>query len=121
MRLNGWQRIGVLLSVVWLLASSWAYFYEINNHPSGLASYIPDAGYYWTKDFAATQKAQDHAKQRGKDFYDRFVFLKPTFDPYGFLGVTLTPLVVCWVNIYLIFWIVRWVKRGFDNKLSGRR
>jgi hypothetical protein len=103
------------MSAAWLLVASWAYLHELNNHPSRLTAYIPHAGYEWIQDFGATNKAHEDARQHGKDFSDRFVFLKPTFDIYGVLKFILTPLVGSWLSVYLIIWIFKWVKRGFKT------
>ena len=114
MRINGWQRLGIILSAVWLIVSSWAYFHELNNHPSDLAVYLPDSGYEWSQDLDTTNKAHEVAKQQGADFSERFVFLKPTFRMFGYLQFALTPIVICWLGVYLFIFIFRWVKRGFE-------
>jgi hypothetical protein len=115
MRINGWNRLGIVLSAAWLLVASWAYFYELNNHPSELTAYFPHAGYEWIHDLDATKMAHKASQQQGKDFSDRFVLLKPTFDTYGFLKFILTPIVASWLGIYVVLWIFRWVRRGFES------
>ena len=115
MSINGWQRLGIVVSVAWLLIASWAYFYELKNHPSELAAYIPDAGYEWIRDLDTTTKAHMNAQQRGADFSDRFVFMKPTVNTYGFIKFILTPIVASWLGVYLVLWTFRWVRRGFQT------
>ncbi len=104
------------MSASWLLVASWAYFHELKNHPSELAAYLPHSGYEWIQDLDATKKAHKAAQQQGTDFSDRFVFLKPTFDTYGFLKFILTPIVVIWLAVYLVLWIFWWVRRGFEKQ-----
>jgi len=115
MRINGLQRLGIVMSAAWLIVASWAYFHELNNHPSELAAYLPNAGYEWIQDLDATNKAHKDAIQQGTDFSERFVFLKPTFNIYRFLKFILTPIVASWLGVYLVVWIFRWVRRGFET------
>ncbi len=114
MIIGGWQRLGIVVSVTWLLLTSWGYFYELHNHPSQLATYVPHAAYEWVDDLEATQKAHMDAQARGKDFSDRFVFGKPTFNAYGFIKLTLMPIVLAWLGVYLVLWTFRWVRKGFE-------
>lgn len=113
MRINGWQRLGIVISVMWLVFSTWAYFYELRNYPSILAAYLPHAGYEWIQDIEATKKAHEDAQQHGNDFSNRFILLKPMFDTYGFLKFILSPLVICWFSVYLVLRTFLWVRRGF--------
>jgi len=115
MRLNGWQRFGTVLSVAWLFVSSWGYFHELWNHPSGLTTYLPHAAYEWIPDLDATQKAHEDALQNGKDFSNQFVFLKPIFDIYGFIIFIPVPVVVSWFVVYLVLCTFRWVRHGFQT------
>ncbi len=115
MRINGWQRIGIVISVLWLLATCGAYFYELKNHPSELATYLPNSAYVWVEDYAKTKIAHGEASAEGNDFSDQFVFMKPTFSASGFLKIVLCPIVIGWLAIYLVFYTYGWVKRGFET------
>ena len=115
MRLNGWQRIGMVLSAAWVLITSGAYLFELNNYPSGVASYIPHSAYEWVNDLEGTKAAHATAVAEGKDFSDKFVMIKPTFSIAGVLAISLIPAVLVWVGAYLVLYTFVWVRRGFKT------
>ena len=114
MRLRGWHRVGIVISVMWLLTASGGYFYELLNHPSSLALILPSASYAWVADPEATARAHVEAKAEGKDFAYGSIFLKPTFNAAGFAMVAFAPVVISWVLVYLLSATLRWVRRGFE-------
>ena len=115
MRINGWQRIGIVISVAWLLCTLGAYFYELRNHPSEITTYLPHSVYEWVNDYDGTNIEHEKAKAEGKDFSDRFVFMKPTFNTSGLLLLILCPVMFGWFAAYLFLYAYSWVKRGFET------
>jgi hypothetical protein len=115
MNIKGWQRIGVVISVVWLLITCGAYFYELKNHPSEITIYLPNTAYEWVNDNVGTKIEHEKAKAEGKDFSDGFVFLKPTFSASGLAFFLLFPLVLAWLSIYIFLYTYQWVRRGFES------
>jgi hypothetical protein len=101
MKTNIWQRVGTLASVVWLLISCSAYFYELKNHPSKIGNFVPISAYEWVQDPGETRIRQEKAKTKGEYFPDRFVILKPNFSQFGFVFFALGPLILGWVIAYL--------------------
>ena len=114
MKMNGWQRLGIVISAVWLLIGTFAYFHEISNHPSWLKG-LPQLAYQWVQDNEFTQKAHQNARLEGKDFSNNYIFLKPTFSASGLLSFIFAPIIVSWVVVYLLIFIIRWVKNGFNT------
>ncbi len=114
-KLNGWVRLGIVLSAAWMALTTFTYFNEIVNHPSFAARHTPmlDSYFNWVDDNEATAKAHEEAKVHGKDFSDQGVFLKPTFNLAGYFQFALLPVVIGWFGTYLIVWIFRWVNEGF--------
>jgi hypothetical protein len=112
-KLNGWVRLGIVVSVIWALSATFIYVDEIVNHPSFAAEYRLHRYFGWTDDIEATQKAHEKAKAQGEDFSERFLFQKPLFSLTGYLQLAFVPLVVCWLGVYLLVWVVRWVREGF--------
>lgn len=112
MKINGWHRIGIIASAIWLISGIFAYFHEISNHPSWL-NRLPQSAYHWVEDIEFTQKAHQDAQIEGRDFSNKYVFLKPTFKVSGFLSFTLAPIALSWIVFYLVLYIIRWVKLGF--------
>lgn len=124
MRLNGWQRIGIVISMVWLLSASGMYFYELKNYPSGLANYIPNIVYsniyVWVEDLEGTRIFRDQFKPENinKDFADlinRTYQLEPAFSISGLLVFTLIPVILGWLITYLVFYTFNWIKCGFQR------
>ena len=80
MHLSGWDRIGIVASLLWLLASSGAYFYELAYHPSSLALLLPNSLYEWVEVYPeSTARAHVETIRKGQDFSNDYIFLKPTF------------------------------------------
>lgn len=124
MRLNGWQRIGIVISMIWLLTAFGMYFYELKNYPSGLANYIPNTVhrhiYVWVQDLEGTRIWRDQLKRENinKDFADivnRTYPLEPMFNISGLLMFTLIPVVLGWLVTYLVFYTLSWIKCGFQK------
>jgi hypothetical protein len=114
MRLSGWHRLGLVASLLWILASSGAYFYELANHPSSLAALLPHSTYDWVSDPESTARAHVEALRNGKDFSYDYTFLKPTFSFPGLIAFSLTPIAAAWCLIYAFAAVFRWVRKGFE-------
>lgn len=114
-RLNGWVRLGIVMSTVWIALATFVYVNEIINHPSFLGSQVPALhGYFhWVDDLDATAKAHAEAKARGRDFSERYVFQKPTFSTLGYVALAFLPVLIGWPGTYAIVWAFRWVREGF--------
>jgi len=115
MRLNGWQRIGVALSIVWAIAILVAYFYELNNHPSGLANYFPFMSFEWVNDVEGTRLAHAQAVADGQDFSPKVMMIMPTFSAIGAFTISILPVVVGWLVSYLFVYTILWIRRGFKT------
>ena len=114
-RLSGWVRLGILLSTVWVALATFVYVAEIIGHPSFVGSQVPalNGHFHWVDDGEATVKAHAESKARGKDFSERWVFLRPTFSPLGYLALAFLPVLIGWLGTYAIVWAFRWVREGF--------
>ena len=103
MKLNGWQRIGVVASALWAIGA--VYYVRVGDISYGreyrrllLESCMPE----WT---TLCQDAA-HAKYRSMVAWD----LVQTAD---IAASALIPVLMGWVLAYLIVKIARWVKAGF--------
>jgi hypothetical protein len=96
-RLNGWQRIGIVLSVLW---AAFVLFYIWQNWAT-LSSVYSDQFYrcLFGPDEAADFKTC-HA-----NYYAAMIRV---------VGSWLAPIPIAWMVIYLIVWTVRWIRRGFQ-------
>lgn len=105
MRLNGWQRIGVILSLVWAIL---------------VCGY---AGYEYAQWGAETQiliqvtpdKAPVVDKRGSIVDYVEFRSGEPSLLWWRLLAAVVTPMVVAWIIAYLCVFTVRWVIAGFKK------
>ena len=117
MRLNGWQRIGVVLSVIWIVAGGlWTrsvliesqgefartrYRMCLANH-----SIQPDGSIPADTDWKRCDRQFDADWKRDvTDHWDGVNGLNAAF--------TLAPLLVAWLLVYAIVGLVRWIRAGF--------
>ena len=108
-KINGWARLGIVLSVVWLAGTSFAYFNEIISYPSYFTDNLPFGIFDWIEDTEGTAEA----RAKGNDFPDGFALVMPAFSLKGYFMLTVFPLLIVWLGILLSIWVIRWVKEGF--------
>lgn len=112
--LNGWKRIGIIASVVWILgAGVRTYDSESNSAIEGSASthvtcdsnLAGESGDAWTKGFDECNKRADGllAEEIANARFDAAI-------------VAFVPVPLGWGLVYLILFLVRWVKRGFVRR-----
>jgi hypothetical protein len=84
-RLSGWQRIGIILSVLWI--------------PVGWVLAVKNVPGPPSLDYPLSQICQDAQARMPKRYAPWFV---------------LAPIPIAWLLVYIVVWIVRWVRRGFQ-------
>lgn len=106
MRLNGWQRIGIVLSIVWAV---------------GAAIHTRNDEIDFWKNFASTgyticmeAKSADGAKCSA-EMSEALMKLREPFWP-NIAFNALAPVLSGWLVAYLALWIFRWVRRGFEAR-----
>jgi hypothetical protein len=105
MRLNGWQRIGVALSLIWavLVCGYAAYEYaQRGAETQVLIQVTPD-------------KAPVVDKRGSVVDYIEFRSGEPSLLWGRLLVAVVAPLVVAWIIAYLCVFTVRWVIAGFKK------
>ena len=103
-RLNGWQRIGIVLSVVWAaLGGLWGNHIAIQQGGA-----VPIAHYKW-----CISQPNDDDDECSAAFDEEYAV--------GVRGhwasatmVALIPIPVAWLLVYIVVWAVRWIRRGFQ-------
>ena len=109
-RLNGWQRIGVVLSVIWLIGG-------------GMLTYqiVLGAGGTCTVDHTTLSEADQlalNARDYQKMITAGLLTVRRACDEeiyFRSLVYTVIPLVVAWLLVYGLVWLVRWVAAGFKQ------
>jgi hypothetical protein len=98
-QLNGWQRIGIVLSVVWLLVGAlWGWMWWIAPYRD------------------CVESAQSAASVKILEFCERHH--RWVFDDAWLpaLLVAVVPIPIAWLIVYIVIWLVRWIRLGFTAK-----
>ncbi len=115
MRLNGWKRIGIIASVVWILgAGTHTYNSEINSAIKGIDSLevaceSPLPG--------ETADTLDDRVNKCDKHSDDFLALAISNARFEAALVAFVPVPLGWGFTYLVLFLVRWIKRGFMRPL----
>jgi hypothetical protein len=115
-RLNGWQRIGIVLSILYTVIAAWVAVVERN----GSIRYAYDRTYYNCKhpspvagkalsDIPFTDEVCDQRATAAR--LDEI----ETGHPFTDFAMTLIPVPVLWVLMYGIVYTVRWIAVGFKK------
>jgi hypothetical protein len=105
-RLNGWQRTGITLSVLWVLCvSMWFYQHIPNANVPGIASvYLQCIG----QPNAKRRECRARAEWFGEEARSELIA--------GWPLVALGPVLVVWPLMYLLAWTARWIRRVFQPR-----
>ena len=95
-RFNGWQRIGIVLSVLWLVP---AFVLERR------MMYVPIAENYGSCVRVATHWACNEIRKNDYAYADKL-------QPFIFALITLVPITALWLFGY----VIAWIRRGFQPK-----
>jgi len=109
-RLNGWQRIGVIASIVWAFGA----FIHVNSW------YADESTKYAISMVKSCEAAAPEYREPGiKDCWSSYQ-ANVALDREGFWAdaaiVSLIPIPVGWLTVYLILGLLRWIKAGFARK-----
>lgn len=119
-RLNGWQRIGIILSVIWAIGGGiW-----------GNTMALDEAGKLTSLQLdscVATNRARLRLKPGESEPYDKV--WTPCWELhaknfmhhadghwYAAAGVGLVPIPIAWLIVYGLVVLGRWIRRGFKTK-----
>jgi|RhiMethySRZTD1v2_1073278.scaffolds.fasta_scaffold473397_1 hypothetical protein len=103
-RLSGWQRIGIVLSVLWaigVLLYGWQEW-------SGLSS-SNDKLFYDCLFAPHTDSSEAICKQKAAAL--RNASMRVSREN---LAARLVPIPIVWLLVYIVVWTARWIRRGFQ-------
>lgn len=113
-KINGWKRIGVFVSVVWILVA-WVHTFNSDNDIASKAissnqvacdgNLAGKTGDAWKKGFDECNKQADEALKQAMVGAREDAAI-----------VALVPVPLGWGFAYLVLFLVRWVRRGFLSK-----
>jgi hypothetical protein len=102
-RLNGWHRIGIVLSIVWAIAA-WFYARHVD---LALHSNVLSLEYHRCADLPS-EKERANCKERVRhDFESSF-----QADWLYVAAVALVPIPIAWLIAYALVGVVRWIRRA---------
>lgn len=110
-RLNGWQRIGIVVSVIWAIGGGlWGNQIGLDQAAPAIFEYkvCLEANPY---DGGKCSRGFDQAYS--EDIADRWLYAA---------GFAFVPILIGWLTIYCLLGIGRWIGRGFsdtDRESSG--
>jgi hypothetical protein len=102
-RLNGWQRIGIVLSIVWAIAA-WFYARHVD---LDLHSNVLNLEYHRCADLPSEKERADCIERARHDFESSF-----QADWLYVSAVALLPIPIAWLIAYGLVALVRWISRG---------
>jgi hypothetical protein len=108
-RLNGWQRIGIILSVVWAVTG---YLWEetsIMRRNLDMATLDEKLCLEYPQAYAADVDCVDKFRKS----YDFLV--KGTAPITNAAIVGLVPIPFAWLTVYALIGLWRWIRRGFNT------
>jgi hypothetical protein len=110
MRLSLWQRLGIVLSVVWIIGSFAYCLHRDMSHRSGAAEAV--FGLCMTGPSPRLNECQSRYEKTKAD-YARIPFYWPNPLILGF-----GPLPFFWLGGWIFLALTRWVMRGSGQKVS---
>ena len=112
MKINGWQRIGIVASVVWIVgAGLYTYVSEIDG-TAQLRVKVYDDCMISAQGGIGTPDGQPNklTEQCDKNATDVISGIRPRQTAALFAFI---PVLLAWGFTYLVLFLVRWVRRGF--------
>jgi hypothetical protein len=115
--MNGWKRIGIIVSVVWILGAG---IYADDSEIDRASRFIASTHVQCDNDLTVYKdlNAGDAAFQRCNKTADDALALAINNARLDAAFVALVPVILGWPFIYLLLFVVRWVKRGFVQQPS---
>ncbi len=102
MKLNRWQRIGVVISILWILGSA----IYVRNAQVDVAT---SSAQYIQKMCLEMEGAQ--SEDCSKEFHKNYVdFLRPNWSDIALTAFA--PVVLGWLLVLIIIRVFRWIKAG---------
>lgn len=106
--------LGLGLSLLWLLLTSFLYIDSLRTYPDSydelLGLPIPSYAFYWEEDVVRRDLALEYAKNHGNEVQANrllgmgFKFLKPTWSFIGYFKLVLWPIIFAWLMVCALLW-----------------
>ena len=110
MRLNGWQRIGIVTSVAWAIGGPIYLDREARN----------EAGEVFRRTYSSCRDIETNDPndcfRRASDRSDVVQRYVPSLEPTAFAVTSLLPVALGWLLVYALVYLMRWIRAGFTPR-----
>ena len=102
MKLNRWQRIGIVISILWALAAA----YHLRSTEMETGRHFLDLHYQ-----ACIEIERSTIEVCTAEMHKSFdIWMKPNWGNISFIA--LAPIMLGWILVFIIIRIYRWIKAG---------
>ena len=114
-KLNMWQRLGIIASALWMVGGGlWQRTSDVDFASSRMfAQYLPCSE---TASQLASGADEANAKCMSDALKTGQIFLEGSWGNVAVFAIG--PMLLTWISIYVILWLVRWVKAGRKHSIS---
>jgi len=110
MRLNGWHRLGIVLSVAWILGSVMYGYFDRKSQAETVAIELLEG---CTKD---NWTLAPNERRDCMELYDRAYRNNVAIDDWpDYLLTNFGTVIGGWIAAYVLLWSGRWVRSGFKQ------
>ena len=106
-QLNGWQRTGIVLSVLWVSCASMWFIQQVPAHQPAITS-------IYRQCIEGPSAHRSVCKARAKSFAKE---LRSELAEWPL--VALAPVFLVWILAYIVVWLGRWIGRGSERMLGS--
>jgi len=117
MKLTGWYRIGIALSLLWFLFTIGFTIYQYNNPTEYIFPRLVSLKSDWIPD-KNPDTPQNTITAREFLKLDDVVFDKPVIHYGNIFLYMIVPVFVGWILVFTIVWTIKWIVRGFKSHPS---
>jgi hypothetical protein len=115
-RLKGWQRTGIVLSVLWLSCASMWFIQQVPAHQPAITSVYRQC---IQEPNAHRSVCKARAESFGKEVRSELAALPLPLDRAEWLLIALAPVFLVWIFAYIVVWLARWIGRGSERMLGS--
>src|SRR5262249_51708456 len=111
-RLKGWQRTGIVLSVLWLSCASMWFIQQVPANQPAITSIFRQC---FEEPNAHRSACKARAASFDKEVRSELAALPPPLDRAEWPLMALAPVFLVWILAYIVVWLARWIGRGSER------
>lgn len=115
-KLNGWTRIGIILSVLWILGAGVVAFHRVTKTEESEADFTEMAWSSCNSEYTRHTIQIDSCMKDAQAAFDKM----RSKDYETVAAAAFIPIPVAWLFVFLVIFLVHWIKRGFQRTPAQR-